>query len=209
MTYLTVSGKTIDEAIAKAVNELQTTSERLSYRVVQEPQKGFFGIFGSKPAMIEAHVLPDPVELAHTFLGKTVSLMGFHATITKSVQRQHTRFELSGEQELGRLIGKRGQTLESLEYLTNLVANRQDGSYTRIELDAENYRERRKQTLEQLALRVANKVGTTQEPVPLEPMNALERKIIHTALQHTSGIKTLSEGKGAKRHIVILPDSAF
>lgn len=208
MTYLTVSGKTIDEAIAKAVNELQTTRERLSYRVVQEPQKGFLGILGSKPAKIEAHVLPDPVEIAYTFLEKTVSLMGLSAEITKREQREHTLFDLTGEQELGRLIGKRGQTLEALEYLTNLVANRETGAYTRIELDAENYRERRKQTLEQLALRVANKVRTTQKSVPLEPMNALERKIIHTALQHMSEIETVSEGKGNKRHIIVMPHSA-
>ena len=208
MTYLTVSGKTIDEAVAKAVNELQTTKERLSYRVVQEPQKGFLGILGSKPAMIEAHVLPDPVELAYNFLNEMVSLMGIHATITKKEQRQHTLFDFSSEQELGRLIGKRGQTLESLEYLTNLIANRQDGAYTRIELDAENYRERRKQTLEQLALRVADKVSKTREPIPLEPMNALERKIIHTALQHISGVETVSEGKGAKRHIIVMPHPA-
>ncbi|MCM3715978.1 RNA-binding cell elongation regulator Jag/EloR [Halalkalibacter oceani] len=205
MKKVIVSGKTIDEAVEKAINELQTTRDRLSYRVVQEPQKGFFGILGSKPAMIEAHLLPDPVDVAFQFLEQTVALMKVNATLTKDDAGEHIVFNLSSEEELGRLIGKRGQTLESLEYLTNLVANRQDGTYTRIELDAENYRERRRQTLEQLAERVAYKVKTTKERVSLEPMNALERKIIHTTLQRVEGVETVSEGKGLKRHVVIQP----
>lgn len=205
MRKVIVSGKTIDEAVEKAINELQTTKDRLSYRVVQEPQKGFFGILGSKPAMIEAHLLPDPVDVAFQFLEQTVALMKVNATLTKNEMGEHIVFNLSSEEELGRLIGKRGQTLESLEYLTNLVANRQEGTYTRIELDAENYRERRKQTLEQLAERVAYKVKTTKERVSLEPMNALERKIIHTTLQRVEGVETVSEGKGLKRHVVIQP----
>ena len=168
MRKVIVSGKTIDEAVEKAINELQTTKDRLSYRVVQEPQKGFFGILGSKPAMIEAHLLPDPVDVAFQFLEQTVALMKVDATLTKNEMGEHIVFNLSSEEELGRLIGKRGQTLESLEYLTNLVANRQEGTYTRIELDAENYRERRKQTLEQLAERVAYKVKATKERVAPE-----------------------------------------
>lgn len=205
MTYLTVSGKTVDDAIVKAVNELQITRERLSYRIVQQPKKGFLGVFGSQPAKIEAHILPDPVEIGRIFLEKTVSFMGMNPAITLKEQRQSVRFNLTSDQELGRLIGKRGQTLEALEYLTNLVANRQDGSYTRIELDAENYRDRRKSTLEQLASRVAKNVINTQKPTPLEPMNSLERKIIHTALQHVLGVKTVSDGKGPKRHITVIP----
>jgi spoIIIJ-associated protein len=205
VTYLTVLGKTVDEAIAKAMNELQTTREKLSYRVLEEPQKGFLGIIGSKPAKIEAHVLPDPVELAQTFLEKTVSLMGHETTITKSVTDKRVLFELTSSDDAGRLIGKRGQTLESLEYLTNLICNRGDQSYTRLELDIGNYRERRKQTLEQFALRVANKVKESKRPLPLEPMNALERKLVHETIKSVHGVTTESKGKGVNRHIVVLP----
>src|SRR5690606_4065903 len=101
----------------------------------QEPQKGFLGILGSKPAKIEAFVLPDPVETACDFLKETISLMGLDVSITKKEQSRRFAFDLSGEQQVGKLIGKRGQTLESLEYLTNLVANRTSTTFTRIELN--------------------------------------------------------------------------
>ncbi|KHF40059.1 RNA-binding cell elongation regulator Jag/EloR [Halalkalibacter okhensis] len=205
MTHITVLGKTIDEAIANAMNELQTTREKLSYRILEEPQKGFLGIIGSKPAKIEAHVLPDPVEVAQSFLEETVRLMGQETTINKTESKDRILFELSNSEDAGRLIGKRGQTLEALEYLTNLVCNRHDQSYRRLELDIGNYRERRKQTLEQLAIRVAKKAKDTQKSCPLEAMNALERKIVHERLKSVSGVVTESEGKGANRHIVIKP----
>ncbi|MCL7747472.1 RNA-binding cell elongation regulator Jag/EloR [Halalkalibacter alkaliphilus] len=205
MTHITVIGKTVDEAIANAMNELQTTREKLSYRVIEEPQKGFLGIIGSKPAKIEAHVLPDPVEVAQSFLEETVRLMGHETVITKKSSKDRVLLELADSNEAGRLIGKRGQTLEALEYLTNLVGNRQDQSYTRLELDIGNYRERRKQTLEQLADRVAKKAKDTRKSLPLEAMNALERKIVHERLKSVPGVVTESEGKGANRHIVIKP----
>ncbi len=208
MTYLTVSGKTIEEAIAKAVTELKTTKEQISYKVVQEPKKGFLGIIGSQSAVIEAQILPDPVELAHNFLEKTIHLMGMTPTIDEKREDKRIQFEIKSDDELGRLIGKRGQTLKALEYLTNLVANRQNGEYTRIELDAENYRERRKKTLEQLACRVADKVIRSKKSIPLEPMNSLERKIIHTVIQEIEGVATVSEGVGVKRHIIVIPEQA-
>lgn len=204
MTHLTVSGKTIDEAIEKAVTELKTTKERLSYTVVQQPKKGFLGIIGSQSAMIEARILPDPVELARTFLEETVSLMGLDPTIIETKNEECVQFEFKSDQQLGRLIGKRGQTLKSLEHVSNLVANRRSkSSYIRIELDAENYRERRKKMLEQLAYRVASKVLRTKASVALEPMDAHERKIIHTTIQEMEGVATVSEGNGAKRHVVV------
>ncbi|GAE34412.1 RNA-binding cell elongation regulator Jag/EloR [Halalkalibacter akibai] len=202
---ITVSGKTIEEAIAKAVSELQTTREQLSYQVIEEPQKGFLGIIGVKPAKIEAHVIPDSVEIAQSFLQTTVSLMGQEPTITKTESNDKILFHLTATEDTGRLIGKRGQTLESLEYLTNLVCNRGEQKYRRIELDIGDYRERRKQALEQLALRVADKVKTIKQPSALEPMNALERKIIHEKLKRVKGVETRSEGSGLGRHIVILP----
>ncbi|WP_088104606.1 RNA-binding cell elongation regulator Jag/EloR [Halalkalibacter urbisdiaboli] len=205
MSQLTVSGKTIEEAVEKAILELGTTKERLSYRVLEEPQKGFLGFLGSKPAKIEAYVKPDPVEEALYFLEETLEKMNIKANVSKSLKGDINKFEITGPEDVGRVIGKRGQTLDALEYLTNLVANRQKESYLRIELDAENYREKRRQVLIQLANRVANKVRSSNEETKLEPMNAAERKIIHAALQKERGVQTYSQGQGANRHIIIAP----
>ncbi|GAE32291.1 RNA-binding cell elongation regulator Jag/EloR [Halalkalibacter hemicellulosilyticus] len=205
MKRVTVSGKTIEDAIAKAVVELQTTQEKVDYNVVEQPQKGLFGLFGSKPAVVDVFVLPDPVEKAHSFLQGTLDHLGIEATIEKEETDRALCFNLSANEGTGRIIGKRGQTLESLEFLTNLVANREADVYTRIELDTENYRQRRREVLENLALKLAKKAKMTRQKVSLEPMNAAERKMIHTTLQSYDGIETVSEGKGINRHIVILP----
>lgn len=144
------------------------------------------------------------VERAALFLHQVLRQMGVEATIHKKKQSDHWLFDISGTQ-LGVVIGRRGQTLDALQYLTNIVANRQLQAYTRIHLDAENYRFRRKEALEQLADRVAKKVIRTRTQVALEPMNAAERKIIHTHLQAYAGVETKSDGKEPKRYIVIYP----
>jgi spoIIIJ-associated protein len=206
VTHVTVSGTTIEEAVKKALLELETTEARLSYRVVEEPKKGFLGFLGSRPATIEAHIKPDPIMEAYSFLETTISLMRVPASIEQSEAQGKTRFDLKSTEDMGRVIGKRGQTLESLDYLTNLVANRhKDADYVAIEVDAENYRERRREALVQLALRVAEKAKATKKPVSLEPMSAQERKVIHSALQSAAGVETYSKGKGRERHIVIGP----
>ncbi|MEC2071443.1 RNA-binding cell elongation regulator Jag/EloR [Alkalihalophilus marmarensis] len=206
MTHVTVSGNTIEEAVQKALLELETTEARLSYQVVSEPKKGFLG-FGSRPATIEAHIKPDPIMEAYSFLESTVTLMGVPATIVQEDIDQgdkQVRFDIKSSNEAGRLIGKRGQTLEALDYLTNLVANRhKDAGFVAVEVDAENYRERRKEALMQLAHRVAEKAKAINKPVSLEPMSAKERKIIHSTLQSVSGVETYSKGQGRDRHIVV------
>ncbi|KGA96306.1 protein jag [Alkalihalobacillus alcalophilus ATCC 27647 = CGMCC 1.3604] len=207
MTKLTVSGKTIEEAISKALSELGTTKERLRYEVIEQPQKGFLGIIGTKPAIIEAYIKPDAVEMGLSFLKEMIEEIGFSVEIEKKEQGDYILFEIIGQEDMGRLIGKRGQTLDSLEYLTNLVANKQDDSYIRIQLDTENYRAKRREALEQLAHRVSRKVLRQKQKVVLEPMNAGERKVIHTSLQNVSGVDTYSQGKGSNRHIVIVPET--
>ncbi|WP_017725799.1 RNA-binding cell elongation regulator Jag/EloR [Halalkalibacterium ligniniphilum] len=200
-----VSGKTIEEAVEKAVAELETTRDRITYTVLEEPQKGFLGLLGGKPAVIEVIVKPEPVDKAFAFLEKLVANMGLEAKIEKREEQGMMIFELFGKEGIGSLIGKRGQTLDSLQYLVNLVANRDATSFVRIQLDAENYRQRRKETLEQLAVRLGEKARSIKKKVPLEPMNAHERKIIHATLQHTDGVQTYSEGQGNGRHVVIAP----
>ncbi len=203
MKKVTASAKTIEEAIQKALIELNVTEDRIEYKVIESPQKGFLG-FGSKPAVVEAVVKPDPLEEARVFLEDVINKMMVQATVELEKQKGVITFNIQGEQ-LGTLIGKRGQTLDSLQYLVNLVANRYANDYFRIQLDAENYRQKRKQSLEQMAGRLAEKVLKTKQSVKLEPMSAHERKIIHTALQRKRGISTFSEGEEPRRCIVVAP----
>ncbi|MFV8826183.1 RNA-binding cell elongation regulator Jag/EloR [Alkalihalobacterium sp. APHAB7] len=204
MKKVTASGKTIEEAIEKALVELNTTREEVEVQVVEEPQKGFFGLFGGKPAVVEVELKPDSVQEAMEFLNVLFVKMGVEVDIVVKAENRETIFDLQGE-HIGTLIGRRGQTLDSLQYLVNLVANRNSDGFLRIRLDAENYRERRKQSLEQLAERLAKKAIQTKKTVKLEPMQAHERKIIHTVLQNSKGIATYSEGQEPKRYIVINP----
>ncbi|WP_216831627.1 RNA-binding cell elongation regulator Jag/EloR [Alkalihalobacterium elongatum] len=204
MKKVTASGKTVEEAIEKALVELNTTREEVEVQVIEQPQKGLFGLFGGKPALVEVEKKPDSIEEAMNFLNVLFEKMGVQVDIVVKPENRETVFDLQGE-HIGTLIGRRGQTLDSLQYLVNLVANRNSDGYLRIRLDAENYRERRKQSLEQLADRLANKAIQTKKTVKLEPMQAHERKIIHTALQNINGIATHSEGQEPKRYIVINP----
>lgn len=204
MKKITVSGKTVDEAVQSAIKQLNTTRERVSIQVLEEPQKGFLGLIGVKPAIVEVEIQPDAAEEAINFLQDVTKNMGVSIDIKKEETKDGLRLDLSGE-GIGILIGKRGQTLDSLQYLVNLVANRYSEQYLRIVLDAENYRDRRKEALEQLANRLGSKALRTRKEVVLEPMNALERKIIHTALQEVKGVKTYSQGEEPNRRIVVAP----
>ncbi|WP_209125220.1 RNA-binding cell elongation regulator Jag/EloR [Alkalihalobacillus sp. BA299] len=205
MKKVTASGKTVEEAVQKALVELNTTRDEVEIQVMEQPQKGLFGLFGGKPAVVEVKLKPNSVEEAMDFLQVLIEKMGVQVNIDIKTENRETIFDLQGEQ-IGTLIGRRGQTLDSLQYLVNLVANRNSDGFLRIRLDAENYRERRKQSLEQLADRLAKKAIQTKKPVKLEPMHAHERKVIHTALQNIKGIATYSEGQEPRRYIVINPN---
>ncbi|UOE94139.1 RNA-binding cell elongation regulator Jag/EloR [Alkalihalobacillus sp. LMS39] len=204
MKKVTASGKTVEEAVEKALAELNTTKERVDIHVVEEPQKGFFGFIGSKPAIVEVEMKRDAIEESVQFLQELIHKMDVQASVTKQEEDDTIVLNLEGK-NLGTVIGKRGQTLDSLQYLVNLVANRYSEQYIRIQLDAEQYRKRRKEALEQLALRLANKAKYSKQAVKLEPMQAHERKIIHAALQKIEGVKTISEGHEPRRRIVITP----
>jgi spoIIIJ-associated protein len=201
---ITVSGKTVDEAVQSALEQLSTTRERVSIQVLEEPKKGFLGLIGVKPAVIEVEMQPDAAEEAVKFIEEVTKNMGVTIKINQVQTKDGLLLDLSGE-GIGILIGKRGQTLDSLQYLVNLVANRFSEQYIRIVLDAENYRDRRKESLEQLAKRLGNKAVRTRKEVILEPMNSLERKIIHAVLQNIKGVKTYSEGVEPNRRIVVAP----
>lgn len=204
MKQVTATGQTVDEAVESALAQLNTTKDRVEIKIIDEGKKGLFGIFGSKPAVVKATIKFDPIEEARKFLENVVASMNVSAKIDVQVNGKNVKFDLSGE-KLAVLIGKRGQTLNSLQYLTQLVANRFADQYLNIIIDAENYRGRREETLIQLAERLADKAIRTGQDVPLEPMPSYERKVIHSALVNKKRVKTFSSGTDPKRHIVISP----
>lgn len=204
MNEVTKSGRTVAEALDAALSELQTTKDRVDYQIVEEAKKGFLG-FGSKPAVIQVKVKKDPLEEARTFLHDVTENMGVHVEIETHREGDHVTFQLSSE-KVAILIGKRGSTLNALQYLTNLAANHQTSEHIHIVLDAENYRSRRKETLENLAKRLSDKARKIGKEVKLDPMPSMERKIIHIALKSEKGISTYSEGTDPNRRVVIVPE---
>lgn len=202
MKQVTATGQTVNEAVESALAQLKTSKDRTEVTIIDEGKKGLFGIFGSRPAVVKVKLLFDPIEEAKKFLQEVTDKMGVQATINVNEIGKNVIFNISGE-KIAILIGKRGQTLNSLQYLTQLVANRFSDQYLTIILDAENYRQRRKETLTQLASRLADKAVQTKRDVVLEPMPSYERKVIHTALVNNSKVKTFSSGNDPHRHIVI------
>lgn len=197
-------GRTVEEAVDAALVELKTTRERVDVEIVEEAKKGLFGFVGSKPAVVNVVMKPDPLEIAQTFLQSVTDEMGISVEIKGQQDGENIEIELSGD-KIAILIGKRGNTLNALQYLTNLAVNRQTDEFVRIVLDAENYRAKRTETLEQLAVRLSEKVETTGKKVSLDPMPSMERKIIHVALKDRKGIETHSEGKDPHRRVIIIP----
>lgn len=208
LTTVEKTGKTIDEAIELALAELEINRERIDYEVLEVPSKGLFGFIGSKLAKVRVTVRPvDPIEAAKQFLISIFETMNIAVAMEKMTQDDHVVINLHGD-DLGVLIGKHGQTLDALQYLTNLAANRDADERIRIILDVEDYRKRRAETLSRLAMRLADKVKRRGERVVLEPMSPQERKIIHMALQNDYRIVTYSEGDEPYRKVVIALKSA-
>lgn len=205
MDMIEVSAKTVSDAITEACQKLGVTSDKLDYEVVEEGSSGFLGI-GAKSAVIKASVKKSSVEeVARVFLNDVFQAMNMEVVIAikYNEEEKNMDIELSGN-EMGVLIGKRGQTLDSLQYLTSLVVNKEQQDYVRVKVDTENYRSRRKDTLENLAKNIAFKVRKTRKPVVLEPMNPYERRIIHSALQGNKYVETYSEGNEPYRHVVVV-----
>ncbi len=200
---ITVSAKTVDEAVTKALIELETTSDKLEYEVVERGSAGFLGI-GAKPAVIRAKRKERVEDRAIHFLNQVFDSMNMEVSITAVYNAEEKEMNINMEgTDMGILIGKRGQTLDSLQYLVSLVVNKKKDDYIRVKLDTENYRERRKETLETLAKNIAYKVKRTKRAVSLEPMNPYERRIIHAALQNDKYVVTRSDGEEPFRHVII------
>ncbi|MDD7147139.1 MAG: protein jag [Lachnospiraceae bacterium] len=203
MEFINVSAKTVDDAITEACQKFSVTSDKLEYEVVEEGSSGFLGI-GSKDAVIKARVKSSVQDKAKDFLRDVFEAMNLTVVVdVKYDELEKTMdIDLSGD-EMGVLIGKRGQTLDSLQYLVSLVVNKDVEDYIRVKVDTENYRKRRKDTLENLAKNIAFKVKRTKRPVSLEPMNPYERRIIHSALQNDKYVTTHSEGEEPFRRVVV------
>ena len=203
MEFVEFTAKTVDDAITAACQKFLVTSDRLEYEVVEEGSSGFLG-FNAKPARIKAKVKETVEDKARAFLDDVFAAM--HMTVLVEVsfneEEKVMDIELKGD-DMGVLIGKRGQTLDSLQYLVSLVVNRDSDDYIRVKVDTENYRKRRKETLENLAKNIAYKVKRTKRPVSLEPMNPYERRVIHSALQNDKYVTTHSEGEEPFRRVVV------
>lgn len=188
--------------------QLETTEDRVEISIVDEGKRGLFGLFGSRPAVVKVVVKPDASEYAKQFLQTVITNMGIEASLEVTQEDERSvKIDITGE-KMGLLIGKRGQTINSLQYLTQLAANRQSDHYVNVLLNPEGYRDRRKETLVRLAERLADKAKQIGRPVSLEPMPNYERKIIHTALSEDEKVVTSSEGEEPNRYVVIKPNTS-
>ena len=203
MDFVEFSAKTVNDAITEACQKFVVTSDKLDYEIIEEGSSGFLGI-GSKPAIIKARVKSSIQDKAKDFLKSVFEAMNLVVVIDIQYDEINNtmNIDLSGD-EMGVLIGKRGQTLDSLQYLVSLVINKDVEEYVHVKVDTENYRQRRKETLENLAKNISFKVKRTKRAVSLEPMNPYERRIIHSALQNDKYVTTHSEGNEPYRHVVV------
>lgn len=267
MNYVIKTGKTVDEAVREALNELNITRDNAEIEVLDEGQKGFLGLIGSKDATVKVwpkvdetksilneifneeiepetsqevvqntddeleiedeEVSTDEIQVeeavktldeeneeilsaAREFLGKILETLELDNIVEMELENNTLNVNVNGdENRLGILIGKRGVTLDSIQYILNLIVNKKSSRYIRVNLDSSGYRDKRKKTLENLAGKMANKVLKTGRSIKLEPMNSYERKIIHTALQDFEGVLTHSEGKDPFRKVVIQKERKY
>lgn len=204
MKELTATGQTVEEAIEKGISQLKVSREKVDIKVIDEGKKGIFGIFGSRLAIVKLTVNVDPEMEAKQFLSDVCKQMDVEVNIESTIDGKYVYFQLNSD-KTGLLIGKRGQTLNALQILTQVVLNRFSEEFMNVILNAENYREKREETLVLLANRLANKVIKEKKEISLEPMPSFERKIIHAALADNEKIKTYSVGTDPHRHLVISP----
>lgn len=208
MKKVTATGRTVEDAVTSALVRLGVSRSQATVRVLSEPVKGLFGFIGGREAQVEVSVILTPEETAKEFLSDTLIHMGIEARIRLIPASEDTPTTLEiicEEDDLPVVIGKHGSTLDSLQYLVNVVANQGQENYTRLFLDAGMYRQRRQEGLQRLADRAAVRALRTKRPVSLDPMPAHDRKFVHTYLQNRSDVTTTSEGTDPYRKVVVVP----
>jgi len=203
MESIIKSGKTVDEAVAAALLELNATEDMVEIEVIDEGNKGLFGIIGGKESKVKVTLKKiDPCKSAENFLKKVIGAMNINADLDIKDEENEISINILGE-DMGILIGRRGETLNSLQYLTSLVVNKGSEEFIRVNLDTENYRKKREETLVKLAERLARNAVKYKRNVTLEPMSPYERRIIHASLQDKADVTTFSTGEGQNRRVVI------
>lgn len=215
MTSVEKSGKTVDDAVREALKELGVSRADVDVEVLDEGSKGFLGILGARPARVRVTVVrreepaqevaESKIEKAQEFLKKLLEHMGVEAEIAREQDASGFVYLRMSGRRMGVVIGRRGQTLDAIQYLVNLVANRDGGPRVRFVLDAEGYREKRAEALRGLAHRMAERAKKQGRRASLEPMSALERRVVHMALADVEGVETYSEGEEPYRRVVIVP----
>ena len=203
MKSIEIIGRTAEEAIQNALRELNVTEEKVTIEVLEEGSKGFLNIIGVKPAKVKVTLKRDYIGDAKKFLREILNAMNVKAEIHIKEENNEININLVGP-NMGVLIGYRGETLESLQYLLSLVVNKNhDETYKRVILDTVNYRQNRQETLKKLALKMGDKVRINGKTLKLEPMNPYERRVIHSTLQNNAYVTTHSEGDEPYRRVVI------
>lgn len=203
MKVIEMTGRTVEEALKNALAELNVTEDRVEVEVLDAGAKGFFNLIGTRPAKIKVKVKRDYIYEAKTFIRDVLDCIKVKAEMNIEEEDNIIKISLTGP-DMGILIGYRGETLDSLQYLISLVVNKgHDVEYKRVILDTENYRLKREETLKRLARRIADKVRKTERSVKLEPMNPYERRVIHSALQNDFYVNTYSEGDEPFRRVVV------
>ncbi|MCI5655614.1 MAG: RNA-binding cell elongation regulator Jag/EloR [Candidatus Pseudoruminococcus sp.] len=198
--------ETIEEAKALALEELGISEDKAQFEVLIQPEKKKFGLFGGSLAKVKVFYEETPTDIAKAYLTDVLTKLGVTNVIIEANETEDgAEFDVNGD-DIGFIIGHRGETLDALQYLTGLVVNHINDEYFRVIINIGNYREKREKTLEILGRKLAFKACKTGEKVSLEPMNPYERRIIHTAVQKVRGATSWSEGENLQRHVVIGPD---
>lgn len=205
MRYVIKQSKTVEDAINDALLELEVSKDDVEIEIIEEASKGLFGIIGTKEAKVKVSVINDSINQARVFLNDIFRLMNIEADVEVEKEEEVLNVNIVNvsSTDKGIIIGKRGSTLDSLQYLLSLEINKRANKYIRVSLDIEGYRSKREETLVRLAEKMAEKAKYTKRAVKLEPMNPFERRIIHSALQKYSDITTYSEGNEPFRRVVI------
>lgn len=201
MKTIEMVGKTVEDATNAALGELNAKIEDVEVEVLEEGSKGFLGM-GSKDAKVRVTLKCTPVSKAVDFLTQLFDVWGIEVKINTELEGDVLKINLEGD-DMGVVIGKRGETLDALQHLTSLNVNTGNGDFVKVSIDTEGYREKRVKTLENLAAKLASKVAKTKHNVTLEPMNSYERRIIHASLQDNEYVTTYSVGQSPNRKVVI------
>ncbi|MZQ74772.1 MAG: KH domain-containing protein [Peptoclostridium sp.] len=197
-------GKTIEEALEKALAELKATLDEVEYDVIEEPTKGFLGILGGKAGKIRVTLKDNSNKVAKEFIDDILKCMNVDLASSVDSEDGTLNIKFDGDDDqMGYIIGRRGETLDALQFLTNLVVNKNSSEHKKVLMDVGNYRQKREESLIRFSMKMARSVVRKKKPVKLEPMNPYERRIIHAALQNDPYVRTYSEGEEPNRRVVI------